>query len=183
MVSLPHPESVAVSDDEDAGEDGYVEPTGPFQPAAHDGIPVTVPGRYREGRYGRIGRQPHPPLACPDPRLVATLRGFYRCPACGEKVPLSGQVSAAQTGQEAGEMFAAALAGGVAQAYRLTVEIARDMIWAVRWVCWWVGNRGAARRKRGRADPEMVRALVVMGMVAARNRPVQAPETGHELNV
>src|SRR6266853_391317 len=36
-------------------------------------------------------RHSHPPLDCPNPRMMGSFRGFYRCPACGYKVRLAGE--------------------------------------------------------------------------------------------
>jgi hypothetical protein len=171
-----------VSDDE-AEDDKYVEPTGAFHSSVHDGLPVEVPGTGREARYGRLGKHGHPPLACPDPRYPSSLRGYYRCPGCGEKTPLAGQLRAAAGFREAaerGERAAATIAAGAVQAFWLTFDIARDIIWAARWLASWAarraGNRQAARRNGGGAAPEMVSALVVMGMVAARQARVDENE-------
>jgi hypothetical protein len=155
--------------------DGYVEPTGQFHPAVHDGIPVGLAAEYGgKTKYGRLGRDPHPPLYCPDPRYPATLRGFYRCPACGAKVPLAGHRTGSDIGYELGEKFAESVAKGIGQAFWLTVDITQDIAWLVRWVCWWVGKQVGERRAKAPAatgpDPELVRALVLAGMLAQRNK-------------
>ncbi len=144
----------------------YVEETGPFQPAMHDGIPVALPGEYGQARYGRLSKTGHPPLACPDPSYAATLRGFYRCPACGRKVPLAGQLNAAELGYELADTLMEALIGGTAQAARVIWE---TLCAAVRGVRWLASRRPGRRENGGGESRELVAALVVMGMVAARN--------------
>jgi len=166
-------EQVTVSEDD--REEGYAEPPGPSQPSIYDGIPVEVPGTYRQSEYGRQ-RYRHPPVACLDPRNAATFRGFYRCPACGEKAQLAGQVRAAELGQEMGERWAEAVAGGVAQVFWLAVSVVRDLAY-VAGVAWrWLTRRRAATGDGVGAASDVVRALVMMSMVAARNR--QPPGAG-----
>ena len=148
----------------------------PFQPAIHDGIPVAVPGRRREGAYGRLGKHAHPPLACPDPRRVATFRGFYRCPACGEKVPLADQVTVAEVAYELADRGMETLIRGAALAFWIAWD---SVVYIARGVRWLAGRWGSEPgMARGEAH-EMVKALVVLGMVAARR---WSPEAVSEAN-
>ena len=94
------------------------------------------------------------------------------CRACGEKVPLAGQITGAQLGAELGERWAEAIAGGIGQAFWYTVELAVAIGKGMRWVWKWLKNRRVKAEKSGGVAPEMVHALVVIGMVAARYRPV-----------
>ena len=155
-----------------------LEETGPFHPAAHHETQTKLAGEGSYRGHATIERRGHPALACPDPRHPATLRGFYRCPACGAKVQLAGQIRAAELGQELGERWAEALAGGVGQAAGLTwdllLAIARGIMWA-----WSAGkNRLARTEKDGGVTPELIRAVVLMGMVAARYTPPADPKLG-----
>jgi len=149
--------------------------SGSFHPSAH----YEMQAELGQGPvHATIERRGHPPLACPDPRYSATLRGFYRCPACGAKVQLAGQIRAAELGQELGERWAEALAGGVGQAAGLTrdllLAIARGIMWA-----WSAGkNRLARTEKDGGVAPELIRAVVLMGMVAARYTTPADPKLG-----
>lgn len=170
-----------MSDDETGEDGGYLEPTGSFQPAIYQGIPVDVPGTRARGEYGGLRKTRHPPVTCPNPRYPATMRGFYRCPACGDKAPLAGQVQTAELARERGETLAESAIAGAAQAFWIAVDAAQLLLYGVRLAWFWLTTRAekrqAAKENGGGVPPEMVKALVVMGMVAARK---EAAETVSE---
>jgi len=63
------------------------EETGRWNTAkVYDGGPGFSPGG--SGR-AYIAKHGHPPIDCPEPRMMAGLRGLYRCPGCGAKVRLA----------------------------------------------------------------------------------------------
>lgn len=132
-----------------------LEETGPFHPAIPYQIQAELGGNPA---HATIGRRGHPPLACPDPRYMATLRGFYRCPACGAKQQLAGQIRAAEMGQELGERWAEVIAGGVGQAFRLTVDLVVYIIGGV--VRAW--NRFHGRRPAPENGAKMAQELIGM---------------------
>jgi hypothetical protein len=108
-----------MSGEDETEDDGYVEPTGAFQPAIHEGIPVSVPGRYARAEYGRLQKVRHPPVDCPFPRYPASMRGFYRCPACGTKAPYIGQRSGRDAGYEVADWWMGTLFSAFAQIINL----------------------------------------------------------------
>jgi hypothetical protein len=149
-----------------------------FSPVHHDGAAIESGNFGSRGRKAGAGIYRHPPLACPAPRHPGTHLGYYRCPACGVKVTLAGQIRASELGQELGERGAEALAGGVGQAFWYTVDLIIAIIRGLQWAFRWLKNRRVKASKGGGVAPEMVHALVVMGMVAARYQPV-----GHDKTV
>jgi hypothetical protein len=158
---------------EQAWDDPDSKEPGSYQPSIHHGMPVSVAPEWgRDGRLGHTEKRKHPPLACPNPRYMATFRGYYHCPGCGAKVPLAGQITGAQLGAELGERWAEALAGGVGQAFWYTVDLVIAIGRSLQWAFRWLKNRRVKAPKGGGVAPEMVHALVVMGMVAARYQPV-----------
>ena len=122
---------VAVDDEEDQGAP---EPVGSFHPAVHHGIPVELPGQRREGRYGGGLKAQHPPVGCPAPRYPASLRGRYRCPACGDKVPLDGAFSAREVGYELADR-------AMEQVVWLARSVVSDVWFVVRLAWWWAFSR------------------------------------------
>ena len=165
---------------EEAAVSAIIEGIDSFSPVHHDGTPIQGENFGSRGRKAGAGIYRHPPLACPAPRQPGTLRGFYRCPACGVRVTLAGQIRASELGQELGERWAEAIAGGVGQAFWYTVDLAVAIGKGLHWVWKWLRNRRVKAAKNGGVAPEMVHALVVIGMVAARYRPV-SDEKGAEL--
>ena len=162
---------LAMSETEQEETDGPIEETGTFQPAIHHGIPVEMGGEHGRGRYGRIGKDGHAPLACPNPRYAATLRGFYRCPACGVKVPLAGQVRARELGYELADTLMEGLADGLRQTWWLAGTVVTDLARAARWA--WrkaVSGRGSEPVQAGGEAFDLVRALTLMTMVTARHK-------------
>jgi hypothetical protein len=159
-------------EDETRQVSAIIDGIDPYTDVHHDGV-VT-----ERGQFGSKGRNPgpgiyrHPPLACSAPRYPSTMRGFYRCPACGVKVTLAGQVRASELGQELGERWAEAIAGGVAQAFWYTIDLIATVGQGLRAACKWLKNRHEKAQDSARVAPQMVHALVIMGMVAARYRSV-----------
>jgi hypothetical protein len=162
-----------------------------FVPAAHVGIPVDLPGQYQPGRYGRMGKDAHPPLDCPAPRYPATLRGFYRCPACGLKVPLTGTRRGAEIGAELGERWTGALFCGVAQAFWFTWDLAVDVARGVAWLYRKLRVKEQnSEQTNGGVAPDLVSMLVVLSIAAARYGrgseapgPASGPTRDHEIGV
>lgn len=87
----------------------------------YDGLPGFPPGGH--GRSWQGSRAGHPPLDCPSPRLMATLRGYYRCPACGLKVRLAGSRTWREDGYERADRVLAA----VGEAVRQCADLAREL--------------------------------------------------------
>jgi hypothetical protein len=138
----------------------------------YDGLPGPPPGGA--GRSWARQKRSHPPVDCPDPKLMGSLRGYYRCPGCGVKVRLSGHVTVRESAYETADWWAA----GVVEAARMAWEMVTDMARGVAWLY------VKLTRKRGSSEPEnsggvatdLVRALVLLGVAMARNEP----ETGQE---
>jgi hypothetical protein len=129
-----------------------VEETGPFQPTAHHGIPIDVPGRRGQVRYGPgFAAAQHPPIDCPGPRYPASLRGRYRCPACGEKVPLEGTRTGREIGYELADAAGEFALSALGQVWWLAVSAGVDLARAVRWAV----EKLAARREKRRGSGEL----------------------------
>lgn len=170
--------------DDQAWDDPNPKEAGSFHPAIHHQTQTELAGEHGYRAHATIGRRNHPQLSCPNPRYPATHRGFYKCNACGEKVTLADTWTTSQAiqagaeyGHDLGERWAEAIAGGVGQAFWYTVDLAiatgKGLHWVWSRVREWLGNRRVKAPDSGGVAPEMVHALVVMGMVAARYRPVE----------
>jgi hypothetical protein len=110
---------------------------------------------------------------------MATIRGFYRCPACGVKVPLAGQVNSSQVAHDRGERLAEALISGTIQAFLVAVDVAHWISYGVRFIVYtagkWVGERRRKAENGGGVTPvdtrELAFRMAVMGAMASRFRP------------
>jgi hypothetical protein len=54
----------------------------------YDGGPGFTP--WAAGR-AYIAKHGHPPIDCPNPKIMAGIRGLYRCPCCGQKCRTASQ--------------------------------------------------------------------------------------------
>jgi len=150
-----------------------LEPVGSFQPAIHAGIPVAMHSDYGgRAHYGGMGKNRHPPLACPDPRYPATLRGFYRCPACGVKAPLAGQVSTREMSYELADTVMEAVISGAVQAARIAWQTIAYIAGGVRWLLERLRKSpGESAGKASNGDGmayELVLRLAVIGTIMTR---------------
>ena len=136
---------------------------GSFMPAIHDGIPVTVAGIHGQRQYGRIGEGGHPPLACPNPRYPASIRGYYKCPGCGARTPLAGEVSVREVAYGLADEWMGALGQAAWIGRESIVYIAGGVVRVLAWLI----NRVKRRQNGQGVAPEPAWGLFPLGMRSA----------------
>ena len=136
-----------------------------------------VPSRVHEHKHAKV---PHPPLRCPNPTRMSTMRGYYHCPGCGAKVKLAEEISWAdwkaelsQAEEEALDHLAAALYQCWAIAWESAWYLLRLAIWAaLRLYDAAIGRLKSKRTVTGNSGgvaPEMIWTAVILAKIMAGN--------------
>lgn len=125
----------------DVGDDGQDDTTNEPEGGRYHAIYGGGPG-YPPGDEGRsfIGKMPHPPLYCPNPKIMANMRGLYPCPGCGAKFRHSTHVPVRERAYENTERFWENVSDGIGQAWEvawpslqtLLILSARAIAWMAR---------------------------------------------------
>lgn len=105
----------------DSGDDRYH--------AIYDGGVAFPPGGA-----GRDYPAGHPPIDCPAPRIMSSVRGLYRCPACGGKIRLAGQRGGRELGYDIADTLGWAVSRGTAQAWDIAWLSARALARGAAWL-------------------------------------------------
>lgn len=124
----------------------------------------------------------HPPISCPYPRMASSLRGFYRCPACGAKVRLGGTRTGAELGYELADRIMPYIADALGQCWYIAWS---SVVYLAKWVIYLflklydptigrIFSKRAVMEGNGGVGPEQVGELVVMlaaaSMITAKYR-------------
>jgi len=165
-------------------------PPGPAEHLAHVSLkpegevddgqpPAYVASKVLQHKYYRVK---HPPIDCPNPSRMSTMRGFYHCPACGTKVKLRGdgewKHDLARREDEALDAIAAALGQCWYIAWSSTVYLAQLAWWAVLVLydrtLGRLKSKQAVTENTGGVGPKEVSELVIMlataSMISAKYR-------------
>jgi hypothetical protein len=143
---------------------------GPAEPGRRDDAGLIYDGSvgFPPGGQARSHgkRARHPPIDCPNVRLMSSFRGFYRCPCCGGKVRLSDDptvIEAARSGAD--EWLETLIWAG-----QMAAWMVRDIAGGVAWICRKLVTklRGSRSENSGGVAHELAFRLAVMGMIAAR---------------
>lgn len=114
----------------------------------------------------------HPPLACNNPKISASYRGYYSCPACASKVRVVGYRTGREIGYDIADAACSAVASGVAQTWRIGVDLLISIGRAVAWVwCKMVRKRSVKEDKSEQNQPpaEAVYAVMMLARVISAN--------------
>lgn len=112
-------------------EDGQDDATNDSEPerysAVYDGLAGFGPGGAGRSWAARSG---HPPLYCPDPKIMPNMRGLYYCPCCSAKVRHIGL-------PPAGEWARDTVIPRVDSAWEIAVQSAVTLCtWTARAIAW-----------------------------------------------
>jgi hypothetical protein len=114
--------------------------------------------------HGR--RQSHPPIDCPNVKLMASLRGFYRCPCCGGKVRLVNDPTVLEAARDGADSWLET----IIWAARMAAWMVRDIAATVAWICRKLVPKrwGSRHQNGGGVAHELAFRLAVMSTIAAR---------------
>lgn len=134
----------------------------------------------RTSGYSWDNFRKHPPIPCSNPKISASYRGYYRCPACSEKVRLVGYRTSSEAAQDWADWFWPMVGEGIKQAWYIGVDllvcIGRGLWWLV---CKLARIRRVSEEKSGHntaveLDPAMVSAVAMLAKIAAAQRKGEA---------
>jgi hypothetical protein len=84
-----------------------------------------------------VPQKGHPPIDCPNPRVIPSALGYYPCPCCGRKARHISHVSGRETGYEIADTIGSAITDGIKWAWEIAWPTIQTLIeWAARAIKW-----------------------------------------------
>ena len=122
-------------------------------------------------------RAKHPPIDCPNVRLMASFRGFYRCPCCGSKVRLVDDPTILESVRTGADEWLETLIW-VGQ---MAVWMVRDLAGGVAWICRKLvpKRQGSEAENGGGMAHELAFRLAIMSTIVARYGQKDATQKGN----